>query len=345
MAGPIPVSEMELMQQIVLKSPGEFESRTASATERKPQEALIRVARVGVCGSDFHAFHGRHPIYTYPRILGHEVSGVITEVPDNARGLKVGDRCAVDPYLSCGVCTMCKAGRTNCCEKLKLYGIHLDGGMQEYISVPTHLLYPSTKLSLDELALIETLGIGAHAVARSGVHAGDTVLVVGAGPIGMSAAVFAHLEGAQVRVIEKKAWRRTLVDKLGIAAFEEAEGQLADVVFDATGSAEVMAQSLHNVALGGRLVYVGLTSAPIQLDDAMFHRKEVTLIASRNSANQFARIIRLLEEGKIDTASWITDRMSLDQVPVQFAELPMRDHLMKAIVDVSNAEPAMPGRP
>jgi 2-desacetyl-2-hydroxyethyl bacteriochlorophyllide A dehydrogenase len=326
------------MQQVLLENPGRFAARSVQAGEPAPGEALLQVARVGLCGSDFHAFFGRHPAYTYPRVLGHEISGVILAVPANDRGLEVGDRCAVDPYLACGNCKMCHAGRTNCCEVLQLFGIHTDGGMQELLSVPLHLLHKSSRLSLDELALVETLGIGAHAVSRAGIGPGDRVLVIGAGPIGISAAIFARAAGAGVQVIEKKSWRRSLVENQGIAASDRTTGELADVVLDATGSARSMSESLHCVAAGGKLVFVGLTSDLILLDDALFHRREITLLASRNSAHQFPRIIRLLEEGKIQVGGWVTDRMSLEQVPTEFAKLPAREHLMKAMVDVSAAE-------
>jgi 2-desacetyl-2-hydroxyethyl bacteriochlorophyllide A dehydrogenase len=326
------------MKQIVLTEPGKFETRNVSAPAGAgPGEALVQVSKVGVCGSDFHAFRGRHPAYTFPRVIGHELSGVIVQASTNDFGLAAGDRCAIDPYLSCGLCAPCAAGRTNCCEQLKLFGIHMDGGMQELLSVPLHLLHKSETLSFDQLALVETLGIGAHAVARSGLSNQQTALVVGAGPIGISAAIFAQMEGARVTVVEKNVRRRDFVEAYGIRALSQPNGLTFDVVFDATGNAEVMAGSLNHVATGGKLVYVGLTRDPVVIDDPLFHRKELTIFASRNSCAQFPRIIELMERGSLDTAPWVTDRLDLSEVPTKFPGLSDRPGLIKAIVDVTPA--------
>ena len=325
------------MLQVVLEAPGRFAEREAPVVKAPAGCALIRIRKVGVCGSDFHAFFGRHPIYTYPRIVGHELAGVVVEAPANDKGIQAGDRCAIEPYVSCGKCRACLKGRTNCCEKIQVLGVHVDGGMQEFLAVPVELLHKSTRLSLDQLALVETLGIGAHAVRRSGLKAGEEALVVGAGPIGISAAQFATATGAKVHMIEKSELRKAFVEQMGIRCSAAADGRQADVVFDATGSAEVMAGSLAHVATGGTLVYVGLTRDPVCLDDGLFHRKEVTLMASRNSCGLFPQIMQLIEEGKIDTTHWITDRLKLSEVVSQFQDLTTRKSLIKAMVDVGDA--------
>lgn len=326
------------MRQIVLRAPGEFLERDVQAPVAASGEALIRIRRVGVCGSDFNAFAGKHPVYTYPRVLGHELSGEVVDIPDNDRGIQVGDRCAIDPYISCGTCRACRVGRTNCCENLRLYGVHVDGGMQGLLSVRLDLLHKSVKLTLDQLALIETLGIGAHAVNRSGIKSGEAALVIGAGPIGLGVIRFAQLAGASVTVVEKSAHRREFAEKMGISAVGSLHDEVADVVFDATGSSASMAASLAHVATTGRLVYVGLTKEPIQVDDALLHRREITILASRNSAGQFPRIIGLIEEGKIVTAPWITDRMTLTEVPARLKDLPANSNLIKAIVELDDSD-------
>lgn len=325
------------MKQIVLRGPGEFAEREASAPELSPGEAIVRIRKVGVCGSDFHAFAGRHPAYTYPRVLGHELAGEVVEVATNNFGIRAGDQCAIEPYISCGKCPPCKAGRTNCCEQLRVIGIHVDGGMQALLSVPLSLLHKSETLSLDELALIETLGIGAHAVRRSRIGSRQSALVIGAGPIGLAVAEFVKAAGAEVRVVEKNDWRKEFAASLGMEALSESDQRLADVVFDATGSAISMSQSLSYVAPAGRLVFVGLTKEPVTLDDSLLHRREATIYASRNSCGQFPRIIRMLEQHQIKTQPWITDRMPLAQVPMEFKDLPSRPKLIKAMVDVEEA--------
>ena len=323
------------MRQVILEVPGRFSEREVQGPIPAAGHALVRMEKVGVCGSDFHAFAGSHPIYTYPRIIGHELSGVVVEAPANEMGIQSGDRCAIEPYMSCGKCRACAMGRNNCCEHIQVLGIHVDGGMQELLSVPLALLHKSTRLSLDQLALVETLGIGAHAVIRSGLKAGEEALIVGAGPIGITVAQFAAAIGAKVHLVEKSEWRRTFVERMGYTASPTPEDRQGDVVFDATGSAVTMGNSLAQVATGGRLVYVGLTRSPVCIDDSVFHRKEVTLLASRNSHGQFPRIIQLIEEGKIETSHWVTDRLTLSEVATQFQLLPTRQTLIKAIVDVN----------
>jgi 2-desacetyl-2-hydroxyethyl bacteriochlorophyllide A dehydrogenase len=296
-------------------------------------EALVKMERIGVCGSDFHAFSGKHPAYVYPRVLGHECGCTVVTAPENEFGIKAGDRCAIDPYVNCGTCSMCLAGRTNCCERLEVLGIHRDGGMQEFLAVPLRLLYPSHTLSYEELALVETLGIGAHAVARSAIQEGEPALVVGAGPIGLATALFAKVAGADVILAEINEERRDFAAQLGFNTTGAVGSFQSPVVYDATGNPKVMASSLQYVAQGGRLVFVGLTSDPVVLDDSLFHRKEVTLYSSRNSAGQFRRIIQLLEAGKISVKEWITNRLSLLELPDKFSKLSHHPGLIKAIVD------------
>ncbi len=326
------------MRQILLQAPGELVERQVPAPNPSSGEALLRIWRVGVCGSDFHALAGRHPAYTYPRVLGHELAGEVVEVGPNEAGIKVGDRCAIDPYVNCGVCAPCKLGRTNCCERLSVLGIHMDGGMQSLLPVRTDLLHKSATLSFDQLALVETLGIGAHAVSRSQLKPEEQVLVIGTGPIGLSTTLFARDAGAKVRVIEPNPVRRTFAERLGAEVSSGPDDHLADVVFDATGNAGSMGSSLSRVAPAGRMVFVGLSRDPVSIDDALFHKREVTLYASRNSSNQFSRIIRMMEGGRIDTASWITDRMTLHEVPHRLKDLPARATLIKGLVELDNSD-------
>lgn len=322
------------MRQVVLEQPGRFSSADAAPPERRDGEALVRVRQVGVCGTDLHAFRGEQPYFTYPRILGHELGVEIVEVPGNDRGLQAGDRCAVEPYLSCGDCRACRAGKYNCCESLRVLGVHTDGGMRELLAVPLDRLHKSGKLSLDQLALVETLGIGAHAVERSGLRAGEDVLVVGAGPIGLGVMQFAQAAGGRVQVLETSASRREFVERLGVETLAEPGERLADVVFDATGSAASMGASVGRVAPGGRLVFVGLVQGAVAIDDPLFHRREITLFATRNSARDFPRIIRLIEQGQVDTSPWITHRLTLDEVPSRFPGIWSEKNCLKVMIEV-----------
>ncbi len=324
------------MLEVVLKRPGEFAAREADPPRPGEGEALVRVRRIGVCGTDLHAFAGRQPFFSYPRVLGHELGVEVVELPPNIAGgpLAVGDRCAVEPYVRCGTCKACRSGRYNCCQALACLGVHADGGMRELVSVPIELLHKSTALELDQLALVETLGIGAHAVDRGGVADGESVLVVGAGPIGLATLQFALLAGGRATVLEPNQSRRRFAADFGASALGEPDGTLYDVVFDATGNADSMAASLAHVAHGGRLVFVGLVNGTVAIDDPLLHRREVTLYASRNSCHDFPRIMSLIEAGRLDTRPWITHRLSLAEVPEKFAALRESPGLVKAMIHV-----------
>jgi len=326
------------MRQIILEQPGNFQEQFAAPTPANQGEAFVRVHRVGVCGTDLHAFAGCQPFFTYPRILGHELGVEVISAPRNDRKIQEGSLCAVEPYISCGQCHACRLGRTNCCESLKVLGVHCEGGMRPFISVPVELLHKSDKLSLDQLALVETLGIGAHAVRRSGLREGEEALVVGAGPIGLAVIQFAQAAGARVRMLEISEPRRAFVEQIGVETMEKFDSRLADVVFDATGSPAAMEASFDYPAHGGRLVFVGLAQARVSFDDPQFHRRELTVFASRNSCNDFPGIIRMIEEARIDTSPWITTRMGLSEVPSQFPLLRQQPNLVKAIIEVQDTD-------
>ena len=188
------------MRTVILDQPGSFRlAETPEPARPGPGEALIEVKRVGVCGTDLHAFAGRQPFFTYPRILGHELGAVVVETGPDVASPRAGDRVAVEPYLACGHCIACRAGRYNCCATLRVLGVHVDGGMRERLVVPARLLHRSDRLSLEQLALVETLGIGAHAVERSALQPSEWAVVVGVGPIGIG--VLQMTLARQARVI------------------------------------------------------------------------------------------------------------------------------------------------
>jgi 2-desacetyl-2-hydroxyethyl bacteriochlorophyllide A dehydrogenase len=317
------------MLTIVLDEPGRFRlTETPEPGAPGVGEALVRVGRVGICGTDLHAFRGRQPFFTYPRVLGHELGVEVMALgPEtDAAGLRVGDRCAVEPYLNCGVCLACRRGRTNCCEKLQVLGVHRDGGMVTHLVVPVDKLHRSDSLPLEHLALVEMLCIGAHAVRRAEITPGEQVLVIGAGPIGLATAQFALVAGADVTVLEISPARRAfcrdalgitrLVDGTGLTSAETAArlrevlgGDLPTIVFDATGNVNSMMNAFQLVANSGKLVFVGLVQGDITFNDPEFHRREMTLFASRNAtAQDFRTVIDALESGRVNIAPWITHR-------------------------------------
>ena len=327
------------MRTVILAEPGRFETGSAPEPVPGPDEALVRVHRIGVCGTDIKAYAGQQPFFSYPRILGHELGVEVIAAPAGQDRIKAGDHCAVEPYLACGECHPCRIGRSNCCESLKVLGVHSDGGMQPFISVPASTLHPSGSLSLDQLALVETLGIGAHAVKRSGIGPGRPALVVGAGPIGLTVVQFALAAGAEVTVLELSPQRREFVEQFGVRTLSEADGGFYEFVFDATGNRAAMEASFALVGSAGTLTFVGLIQDRVSFDDVEFHRRELNVLASRNSFGLFPQIISAIEAGRIDTRPWITARMTLDQVPERFADVTSDPTLVKSMVEISDSRP------
>jgi 2-desacetyl-2-hydroxyethyl bacteriochlorophyllide A dehydrogenase len=336
------------MLQIVLEKPGQFITREGVEPVAVPGQALVRVHRIGVCGTDLHAFAGKQPFFNYPRILGHELGVEVIDPGDEPNGLKPGDRCSVEPYLNCGHCIACRRGKPNCCIELKVLGVHVDGGMRPLISVPAHKLHPSAVLDYDQLALIETLGIGAHAVERAEIKQDDFVLVIGAGPIGLSVIQFVLVTGATLAVVDvsesRLAFCRT---QLGVkhtlaagpnvpALLKATAGDLPTVVIDATGNPASMAGTFELAAHGGRIVFVGLFQGDVAFNDPNFHRRELSLCASRNALpGTFRDIIRLVESGRVNTRPWITHRFTLPETPVIFpASIAGNPSVLKAMIEV-----------
>jgi 2-desacetyl-2-hydroxyethyl bacteriochlorophyllide A dehydrogenase len=303
-----------------------------------------------VCGTDIHAFNGKQPFFSYPRMLGHELGVEILEVGPNPQGLRAGDRCAVEPYLNCGRCIACRRGKGNCCMQLQVLGVHVDGGHRERMHLPVAKLHRSERLTLDQLALVETLGIGAHAVDRAAVEPGESVLVIGTGPIGLAVIQFALAAGARVIAMDVNETRLAFCrETLGVADTLTAggpdvaeklqrltDGDLPTAVFDATGNPGSMLGSFQYPAHGGRLVFVGLFQGDVTFNDPNFHKRELTLLASRNSRPEdFTRIIHLIESGRIDTTPWISHRASFDDTPERFPEWVKPDSgVLKAMIEL-----------
>jgi 2-desacetyl-2-hydroxyethyl bacteriochlorophyllide A dehydrogenase len=324
------------MKAIQLEKPQSFRPLDiAEPAAPGPGEALVRIHRIGICGTDYGGFLGKMPFYSYPRIPGHELGVEVLAVGEGVANVQPGDRCAVEPYINCQKCYSCRRGLTNCCEHHKTLGVMCDGGMCERMLLPARKLHVSRQLSFEQLALVETLAIGCHAVDRAGVQAGHNVLVIGAGPIGLSAIEFVKVAGANCIVLDMVESRLAFCrEKLGVKHTIQVRGdgselkqlaaltdnQLADVVIDATGSNKSMSGALEYCAFGGRLVYVGITQQELTFPHApALHRRELTILGSRNALSaDFARIIRLIEDGVIDTKPWITHRTSFDAMIGEF---------------------------
>jgi len=313
------------LKQLICNQPGELELKKIKKPPIKSKEAIVKIKRIGICGTDLHAYEGTQPYFDYPRVLGHELSGVIEEIEDG-EDLQIGDKVAIVPYLHCGKCYTCKKGKTNCCQNLKVMGVHQDGGMQDYLSVPVSHLIKVNDLSFDEAALMEPLAIGAHAVRRVGIEKDDVVVVTGAGPIGIGIMLFAKATGATVVGIDLNMKRLEFCQKwAGIDYIVDArknpqaeiekitDGNLVDVVLDATGSKQAMEQSLGYITFGGKVIYVGLFKGDIVFNDPDFHKKETTLMGSRNATMEdFLAVYDLLKKRPVDIQQYITHRASLE---------------------------------
>ena len=343
------------MKAISLDQPQKFRFiETAEPAAPGPGEALVKVHRVGICGTDIGGYLGKMPFFSYPRIPGHELGVEVLAVGEGVTNVQPGDHCAVEPYLNCQKCYSCLRGHTNCCENHKTLGVMCDGGLTERYLLPARKLHISRKLTFDQLALVETLAIGCHAVNRGEPTSNEHVLVIGAGPIGLSAIEFAKLSSARTIVMDMNAARLAFVrEKMGVpdtielapggeaAALDQlnamTDGQLADVVIDATGSNKSMAAALAYCAFAGRLIYVGITQQEISfLHAPILHRREITIMASRNALSpDFKRIIALIEEGKIDTVPWITHHAAFDDMIEAFPSwLKPETGVIKAVVEV-----------
>jgi 2-desacetyl-2-hydroxyethyl bacteriochlorophyllide A dehydrogenase len=335
------------MLTVVCETPGSLLAQDRQKPERAPGETLVRIKRVGVCGTDLHIFNGNQPFLEYPRVMGHEFSGIVEE-SEAGSGLVTGDVVYVMPYLSCGDCIACRQGKTNCCVRIQVLGVHRDGAFTEYLSLPHAFVLKANGITLDQAAMIEFLSIGAHAVRRSDIQAGQRALVVGTGPIGMAVAIFSRLRGAQVTVLDTREDRLTFCKEhlkvssavlIGADDKQQLEhltqGEFFDVVFDATGNAKAMERGFEFIAHGGKYVLVSIVRDTISFSDPEFHKREATLMGSRNATvEDFRYVEQCLRDGLIPDAALNTHRIKLSEVPERFQLLlDPAQGVVKAIVE------------
>lgn len=340
------------MKAICLQEPKNFQVIDIDPPSSPgPHEAIVRTHRMGICGTDYSGYLGKMPFFKYPRIPGHELGVEVVEVGSEVTNVQPGDRCSVEPYMNCGTCYACRKNQGNCCDALNVIGVMVDGGLCETFLVRADKLHPSEKLSYEQLALVETLAIGCHATDRGAPQPEEHVLVIGAGPIGLSTLEFTRLSGAKITVMDQVQSRLDFCrDNYGIENLvlfqgdgseleqmrEITNGDLYSVVTDATGSNRAMSAALSYVAQTGTLVYVGITTQEISFVHPAMHRPEMTLKASRNAMpSDFRRIIKLIENGTINTDPWITHRTSFDRVIEEFETFTQPESgVIKAIIEV-----------
>lgn len=341
------------MRAIRLNQPREFaQIQIDEPGAPGPGQVLIRTHRMGICGSDVGGYLGKMPFFKYPRIPGHELGVEVLAVGPGVTNVKLGDHCSVEPYMNCGKCFACRRGQGNCCQTLEVIGVMVDGGLREKFLIRADKLHPSTKLTYDQLALVETLAIGCHASDRGDSKKGDHVLIIGAGPIGLATLEFVRLTGAEITVMDMVPDRLEFCRKVyGVPHTVVAKGDGSDleqlnaitdgdryaVVIDATGSNRSMSACLGYAAHSGTVVYVGITSGEVTFPHPVLHRPELNLKGSRNALpRDFPRIIDLIERGVINTQPWITHRTTFDRVIEEFETFTRPETgVIKAVIEVA----------
>ncbi|SFU14008.1 2-desacetyl-2-hydroxyethyl bacteriochlorophyllide A dehydrogenase [Algoriphagus locisalis] len=329
-------------------SPGEFEYQVGEMPQLSEGRAIVKIKRIGICGTDLHAFEGTQPFFSYPRILGHELAGEIVEIGENEE-FSIGDLVTVIPYFNCGICVACRNGKPNCCQKISVFGVHEDGGMREFVALPISSLVKKEGLSLEQLAMAEPLAIGAHGVRRAGVKSGQFVLVIGAGPIGLGVMEFARIAGATVIAMDineqrlefcREVWGIPHVVKADINAHkviqEITNGDFCDSVIDATGSLIAINQGFQYIAHGGNYVLVGLQKGDIAFSHPEFHKREATLMSSRNATRaDFDLVLEALASGQVSLDRYITHSVPFAKVKEDFKSwLEPETGVIKALVEV-----------
>jgi 2-desacetyl-2-hydroxyethyl bacteriochlorophyllide A dehydrogenase len=338
------------MKTLICVEPGKLEYATGDKPGLQKDHAIIKIKRIGICGTDLHAFEGTQPYFNYPRVLGHELAGELIAF-DDAPGFQTGDSVTFIPYFNCNKCIACRNGKTNCCTQMKVCGVHVDGGMVEELSVPVSSLLHGDGLSFDELALVEPLSISAHGVRRADIKQGEFVLVVGAGPIGLGTMEFARIAGAKVIAIDINEQRlRFCKEKLNVAHTVNAlvsdvteqlkeitNGDMPTVVIDASGSLKAINNAFQYMAHGARYVLIGLQKDHISFSHPEFHKREGTLMSSRNATRQdFEYVIASIKKGKVQPTTYITHRVAFDDVATEFESwLNPGNAVIKAMVEMT----------
>lgn len=337
------------MKTLVCTTPGVFEYSTADQPVLTKGNAIIKIKRIGICGTDLHAFEGTQPFFNYPRILGHELAGELVEF-DDAPGFEIGEAVTFSPYFNCGICIACRSGKPNCCVNIKVAGVHIDGGMVEYLSVPSHTLIHGQCLAYDDLALVEPLAIGAHGISRAVVRQDEFVLVIGAGPIGLGTMEFARIAGGRVIALDINDSRlqfckdklqvehtiNALAPDVAAQLMQITNGDMPTVVIDATGSLKAITNAFQYIAHGARYVLIGLQKGDICFSHPEFHKREATLMSSRNATKaDFEHVISSIKNGIVKPANYITHRVLFGQVKDDFESwLKPETGVIKAMVQL-----------
>lgn len=323
------------MKAIVIDKPYEVEIRDVPMPTVGEGEALLRVLYVGICGADVASYTGNQPFTTYPRIPGHEFSAEIIEIPENDKGLKKGDIVTCNPYFNCGKCYSCERGHVNCCTDNRTMGVQRDGAFCEYISMPVERIYPGMGLTAQELALIEPFSISRHAISRAAIRPTDSVLIVGAGPIGLFALLAAKQFAGKIAVADVLNNRLDLAMSYGadgvvntatedIAKFTEefTDGRGFDVCIEACGRPETFLMCIDEAAYAANIILIGNGKRETTFLHSIILKKELNIFGSRNAMKQdFLDNIELAASGKVDVMKMVSGVYEMDKAADAFDAL------------------------
>lgn len=323
------------MKAIVIDKPYEVEIRDVPMPTVGEGEALLRVLYVGICGADVASYTGNQPFTTYPRIPGHEFSAEIIEIPENDKGLKKGDVVTCNPYFNCGKCYSCERGHVNCCTDNQTMGVQRDGAFCEYISMPVERIYPGMGLTAQELALIEPFSISRHAISRAVIHQTDSVLIVGAGPIGLFALLAAKQFAGKIAVADVLNNRLDLAMSYGadgvvntatddIAKFTEefTDGRGFDVCIEACGRPETFLMCIDEAAYAANIILIGNGKRETTFLHSIILKKELNIFGCRNAMKQdFLDNIELAASGKVDVMKMVSGVYEMDKAAEAFDAL------------------------
>ena len=335
------------MQILTCNTPGEFIYKEVEKPVLIKGHSLLKIKYVGLCGTDYHAYEGTQPFFTYPRILGHEIAAEVSATNEES-GVEVGELVTISPYYYCGKCIACRMGKTNCCTQMQVCGVHVDGAMQEFFLVPDTAIIKGNGLTAEELVLIEPLAIGAHGVSRANIAKDEFVLVIGAGPIGLGTMNFAKIAGAQVIAMDVNQQRlKFCIEKLAVQHTINASqedvlerlkeitgGDMPTVVIDCTGNLKAINNAVQYMAHGARFVLIGLQKEALVISHPEFHKREGTLMSSRNALpKDFDFVIDCIAKGLVEPKHYITHKVSFPDLKDEFAELTKPENeVIKAII-------------
>lgn len=318
------------MRALYIRKPLEAEIGELTEPELRPGEVLLRVRFVGMCGSDLSSYRGKNPLVSYPRIPGHEIAATIEAVGDGVPSeFQPGQSVTLSPYTNCGQCASCKRGRPNACKNNQTLGVQRDGALTERIAVPFQRLILAENLQLRDLSLVEPLTVGYHAVRRGRVAAGETVVVMGCGAVGLGAIAAAAFHGAFVVAVDLDDRKLELAARAGASRTVNSKqvnlqtelaglqaGLGPDVVIEAIGMPETFRLAVEVVAFTGRVVYIGYAKDEVHYDSRLFVQKELDILGSRNALPEdFAGVIRMLGETEFPLEEMVSRVVTLDEAP------------------------------